>query len=149
MAKEFRAYLDRQAKALGDLSEESFATQRDALAARLREKPKSLGEKTERLWSDLGLGSWGFDDREQVAQAVDALSKEAWLGYFRSRLAAADAASLLVLSTGEAHSGKEEGLPAGRNVDADGRWKTDAKYYRFEWARPVQDPGRALHSRTP
>ena len=149
LAKEFRAYLDRQAKALGDMSEESFATQRDALAARLREKPKSLGEKTERLWSDLGLGSWGFDDREQVAQAVDALSKEAWLGYFRSRLAAADAASLLVLSTGEAHSGKEEGLPAGRNVDADGRWKTDAKYYRFEWARPVQDPGRALHSRTP
>ena len=149
LAKEFRAYLDRQVKALDVMSDDAFARQRDALAARLREKPKSLGEKTERLWSDLGLGSYGFDDREQVALAVDALSRPEWTAYFRARLAAEDAASLLVLSTGEAHRGKDGNLPSGRVVDPAGRWKSDAKYYRFEWARPVQDPGRALHSGTP
>lgn len=149
LAKEFRAYLDRQLNTLDAMSDEAFATQRDTLAARLREKPKSLGEKTERLWSDLGLGSYGFDDREQVALAVDALSKREWAAYFRSRLAAADASSLLVLSMGGVHRGKDGSLPSGRVVDPAGRWKSDAKYYRFEWARPVQDPGRALHSGTP
>ena len=68
-----------------------------------------------------------------------------WLAYFRTRLASPGTPALLVYSTGEAHRGKERGLPPGRAVDADGHWKAGAKYYRFEWARPVQDPGRALH----
>ncbi len=149
LAKEFDAYLARQVEALGHMSDEAFNVQRDTLAARLREKPRSLAEKTERLWSDLGLGSDSFDDREQVARAVDSLVREEWIAYFRSRLAGSGVHALLVSSTGQAHRGKDSGMPSGRTVDAAGRWKTDAKYYRFEWARPVQDPGRALHSQTP
>ena len=145
LAQEFRAWLDRQSAALGSMEEGEFATQRVTLAARLREKPKSLGEKTERLWSDLGLGSYGFDDREQVARAVDALTKDEWVAYFRSRLAAPQTPTLLVSSTGEAHRKNESGVLPGRPVDPAGHWKANAKYYRFEWARPVQDPGRALH----
>ena len=149
LAKEFRAWLDRQDQGLERMSDADFAIQRDALAARLREKPKSLGEKTERLWSDIALGSYGFDDREQVARAVESVSKADWIAYFRKSLAAQGVPALLVYSTGEAHEATEKGLPPGRTVDADGRWKAGAKYYRFEWARPVQDPARALHSALP
>jgi secreted Zn-dependent insulinase-like peptidase len=145
LVKEFEAYLARQSEVLGGMSDEVFNGQRMALAARLREKPRSLAEKTERLWSDLGLGSYGFDDLEQVARELETIGRDNWLQWFRSRLAGADRHALVLYSTGQAHRAKVSEAPPGRRVDPDGRWKADAKYYRFEWALPTQDPGRALH----
>ena len=145
LVKEFEAYLTRQSDALGSMSDEVFNGQRMALAARLREKPRSLAEKTGRLWSDLGLGSNSFDDLEQVAREVEALGRDNWLEWFRSRMAGADRHAMVLYSTGEAHRAKASVPPPGRRVDAAGRWKSNAKYYRFEWALPTQDPERALH----
>jgi secreted Zn-dependent insulinase-like peptidase len=137
LAREYEAFLGRQREALASLPEAEFRRHKEALAARLREVPGSLGEKTDRLWSDLGLGSFGFDDREQVAIEVERLDQAQWLRYFDEQLAGDGRRGLSLYTRGTAHAG--EPLPEQRAL------RGAAKYYRFDWPRTVQGAGAALH----
>jgi secreted Zn-dependent insulinase-like peptidase len=112
---------------------------------RLRETPKTLNEKSERLWGDLGLGSYGFDDRERVAAAVERIDREEWARYFSEQLSGAGRRALLLHTTGAAAPPAAGEEVPGRSVDTDAQWRADAKYYRFDWPVSVQDAERALH----
>jgi secreted Zn-dependent insulinase-like peptidase len=144
---EFEAFLDRKSGA--GVDESSFTRHRDTLAARLREKPKSLGERSERLWSELGLGAFDFDDRLQVAAAVDGITRDDWVAWFRGHLAGDGQRALLVYTEGSAHRGDAPMALPERPPEAAGAGVPAAKYYRFDWTPSVQESARALHLETP
>lgn len=144
---EFEAFLAR--KDAAGVDEAAFLRHRETLAARLREKPKSLGERSERLWSDIGLGAFGFDDRAQVAAAVDGITRDAWIDWFRAHLTGAGQRALLVYTEGTAHRGDAPVSLPGRAPGADSTPGSAAKYYRFDWTPSVQESARALHLETP
>jgi insulysin len=54
----------------------NFTQQKSGLISQLLEKPKNLGEKSQRYWSDLSRDLTSFDSREQIADHVLALEIE-------------------------------------------------------------------------
>jgi secreted Zn-dependent insulinase-like peptidase len=140
LVREYDAFLARHAGELAAMPAADFERHKAALIARLKEAPGSLGEKTERLWSDLELGSLGFDDREQVAAEVARIDQAGWLAFYRERIAGPERRALLLYSRGSAHApGTAAGLERLAPLGA------GAKYYRFDWPSPVQLAGPALH----
>jgi insulysin len=144
LAAEFEAFLARQSSAVGSLSQQDFERQRATLVERLRESPKSLAEKSARLWSDIGLGALGFDDRERVALEVERIQRDDWIGFFRKQMAGNARRALLLYSRGDARHAEPGKLP-GRVLGDAGQWQANAKYYRFVWPVTVQESARELH----
>lgn len=60
-----------QIKALGD---DEFEQHRQAVLTRLKEKPKSLAEQSSRYWGSIDLRDYDFSRRQQLIDAVSALS---------------------------------------------------------------------------
>ncbi len=143
LAQAFEAFLAGQRAAAAQLDEATFARHRRSLAERLRERPKSLGEASQRLWAEIGIGAWDFDDRERIAAAVERVSREQWLRHFGEQIAAAERRGVWFWSEGSAHAGDTGRAPAGRAV-APG-WPAGRPMYRFERPSTVQDPSAALH----
>jgi insulysin len=138
-------FLRGQVDALRQMSEADFARHRSALVERLREAPKSLGERSERLWSDIGLGVHGFDDREQVALQVMALDRGEWMDFFTRSIAGEGQRALVAYSVGSAHRESVAPTVPGKLLTPDAQWRGSAQYYRFDWVPKVQDPEAALH----
>ncbi|MBK9469347.1 MAG: insulinase family protein [Pseudomonadales bacterium] len=132
LAREFEAFLQRQVTAAQALDEASFARQRQALVDRLRESPKSLGERSERLWADAMLGAYGFDDRERVATQVERIGREEWVEYFRTQIAGAARRAMLLQSRGTAHAQVNDPPLPGRVLAPGDAWREDAGYFRFQ-----------------
>jgi secreted Zn-dependent insulinase-like peptidase len=145
LAKEFEDFLQRQAAAAQPLDEASFTRHRQALVDRLRESPKSLGERSERLWADAMLGAYGFDDRERVAAEVERIGRDEWVQYFRTQIAGAGRRAMLLQSRGTAHAeAKAPPLPGRVLAPGDG-WREDAEFYRFEHEGGAQELPEPLH----
>jgi len=139
------AFLKGQIEVLRQMSDADFERHRTALVERLREAPKSLGERSERLWSDIGLGAHGFDDRERVAAQVAAIDQREWLDFYNRRIAGAGQRALVAYSVGSAHRESGNSEVSGTRLLPDAQWRGSAQYYRFEWVPKVQDPEVALH----
>ncbi|GAA5999333.1 uncharacterized protein JCM10292_001210 [Rhodotorula paludigena] len=83
-------YLDERIEALwagfGDhlaqLSEDEFAKERESVALKKLEKPKSLGQETSRYWQEIQTGELDFDFRQRQAALVRRLSKEDLIAFF-------------------------------------------------------------------
>jgi len=144
LAREFEAFLQRQAAAAATLDEASFARQRQALLDRLRESPKSLEERSDRLWADIGLGAYGFDDRERVAAEVERIGRDEWVRYFRSQFAGEGRRALLVKSRGAAHADSKAPALPGRELPAGNAWRDAGGYFRFA-REPVQPLPAPVH----
>ncbi|MBP6382806.1 MAG: insulinase family protein [Pseudomonadales bacterium] len=132
LAQEFEGFLQRQAAAAQTLDEASFARHRQALVDRLRESPKSLGERSERLWADAMLGAYGFDDRERVAAAAERIGRDEWVQYFRAHVAGEGRRAMLLHSRGTAHAQAQDPLLPGRPLAPGDAWREGAGLYRFE-----------------
>jgi insulysin len=95
-----------------------FEQHRAALAQRLAEQPKNLGEATERLWQDLTEGYVNFDSREQIIAAVNALTFDQWLTLFRRDVLAPEGHALWLAVNGRfAQQALQRGEPIG-NLEA-------------------------------
>lgn len=70
----------------GQIPREEFVQHRAALASQLREKDTNLNRRSYRYWSSLALTDKHFNRRQQLAQAVEAVEYEQWLGFLRELL---------------------------------------------------------------
>ena len=67
----------------GDLDEAQFKRHRAALANEIRRPDKNMWERAEFYWQSIAKKQYDFDGRVQLADAVESLSKDEWLAYFR------------------------------------------------------------------
>ncbi|MBK6288716.1 MAG: insulinase family protein [Gammaproteobacteria bacterium] len=139
------SFLKHQAQTAADLPQAEFERHRRALVDRLNESAKSLAEQSDRLWADLSLGAYGFDDRARVAAEVERIDRQQWVDYFRANLDGAAGRAMVLYSRGSAQApGAAQTVPGHAVTGAD-RWRDDAKYYRFDWSAAVQESPAALH----
>lgn len=143
LAEAFEAFLAGQRESAAQLDEAAFERHRRSLAERLRERPKSLGEASQRLWAEIGIGARDFDDRERIAAAVERVSREQWLRHFEVQIAAVERRGVWFWSEGSVHTGDAGHAPAGRTMPPG--WPAGQPVYRFERPSTVQDPSAALH----
>ena len=69
------AFLATQVKRFAEMPDAEFQENKQGLIANLIQKDTSLGERSQRYWSDLDLGNLDFDTNQQIADAVARLSK--------------------------------------------------------------------------
>ncbi|MEK9528624.1 MAG: insulinase family protein, partial [Gammaproteobacteria bacterium] len=107
-------FLDWQREALTSLEAEAFSEAKAGLIAEILEKDKNLGSRAGRYWSDLDEGIMTFDGREQIAAAIDALSKAELMTFFEQVTEKIDDRPLFIWSQGKfaASEGEAEAAPA-------------------------------------
>lgn len=98
-------------QSVGQIPIEEFTQHRAALVSRLREKDANLNRRSYRYWRSLALGDTSFNRRRQLAQALEAVEYEQWLGFLRELLIDREA-SLMQIS----HRTKAAGSDS---IDAD------------------------------
>ncbi|MDO8862565.1 insulinase family protein [Haliea sp. E1-2-M8] len=98
------SYMDSVA---GSLDEEQFLRYRNSLVAEIQRPDKNLWERAEFYWQSIAKKEFAFDGREQLADAVSALTLADWSDYF-SDVFRAQRRSLLVVAPGNAQA-----LPQG------------------------------------
>ena len=84
-----------------DWDQAEFAQQKQGLLNRLTEKPKNLGEQTNRYWSDLTRDHLTFDSRDQIAAEVEQLTIDDMKRYLRELQNKSDSEGLLIFSRGQ------------------------------------------------
>jgi insulysin len=130
LAAAFEEFLAGQRKTANELDEATFARHRQSLAERLREKPKSLAEASQRLWAEITIGALDFGDRERIAAAVEHVSREEWEQHFSAQIAVPDRRGVWFWSEGSAHPDANDAPPAG--TMARSNWPAGSAMYRFE-----------------
>lgn len=79
----------------------AFDQYKSGLINRLLQKPKNLGEQSQRYWSDLMDGYLSFDSRQQVAEIVAGLSRETMTAYFKNVAQRLEERRLLIYTDGK------------------------------------------------
>jgi secreted Zn-dependent insulinase-like peptidase len=65
------------------LDEAQFARHQAALVSEILRPHKNLWERAEFYWQSIAKKQWDFDSRHQLAAAVEALTLDDWLAYYR------------------------------------------------------------------
>ncbi len=68
------------------MTAEAFAAYRAGLISRLRQRDENLNERSNRFWREIDRENEAFDSQEQLAVAVEAISHEELLAFYRTFL---------------------------------------------------------------
>ncbi len=86
---------------LTNMPDQAYDSYRRALAANYLERPKTLGERSERYWISIDEMNFDFDTREQIAKQILTLEKSELVEFYRQEFLS-QATTLLAFSTGKA-----------------------------------------------
>lgn len=125
----YREFLAHWAQRDEEQLRQLFALHRAALAQRLSEAPKNFAESGERLWQDVAAGYRNFDSREQLVNAVNALTFEQWLPLFRRDVLTVDGHSIALSTSGKFG---DNALRRGTAITHLEQFKSRQNYYQFE-----------------
>ena len=85
--KQVALFMAGYADKMASMSPEAFQQQKTAVITNLRQKPKRLGDVTERYWRDIDEDDAGFDLRERMVNAVSAIRQADLVRYYRQNIA--------------------------------------------------------------
>jgi insulysin len=80
-------FLQESGPALKEISPEYLLQLQQALRQGLLEKPLSLVDESEAYWYDLAMGYTGFDRKQQLAEAISAVTIADWQAFISSLFA--------------------------------------------------------------
>jgi len=109
-----RKFVTAYAQGLAALPDETFASTKAGLIARLTQEDKQLAEVASRDWGELDRRAYDFDTRERLVAAIKALDKVALQAHFLALTADDNAGAILSYSLGKLSS--KPGLPDDLNV---------------------------------
>jgi insulysin len=104
---------------------EVFAQHKASLIKRLAEQPENLWEAADRHWQDLLEGYPSFDSRDQLRDALDAMSYEQWWGLISKDLG--EQRSLLIYTRGK----WPDRAPQGKRVEKLSTFKSALPVARY------------------
>ncbi|MDB6060392.1 MAG: hypothetical protein JWM78_495 [Verrucomicrobiaceae bacterium] len=129
LADAYRKFLQQWSQRSEEELRPLFERHRAALAQRLAQEPKNLGEASDRLWQDLSSGYRAFDSRDQIVTAVNALTFEQWLALFRRDVLGNDGHTIWLSSNGRF---SKNALTTGAAIDDLKRFKATQQFYEFQ-----------------
>jgi len=111
-----------------DVDEPAFLRHRQALVNDIMEPDKNLLERAEYYWQSIARKQFAFDRRQRLAEAVERMSRQEWLDYYREHFLKTRR-SLLVVAPGE-----QGDIPDGRarELGAADAIKADHEVYTIE-----------------
>lgn len=113
LRQEILNFINRQSQTLHNQSE-AFESYRQTVIQRLSEASKNQAEQATRYWMDIEQGYTDFDSRDQLIIALEALTFEQWLTFFKQQIANEQRGMLLYTSGQFITQGKlDNTLPIG------------------------------------
>ncbi len=109
------------------IDEAAFDRHKAALLSRLLESPTNLWEASDRYWRDLLIGYTAFDGREQLVNALNALTYEQWRSHVKALFGADTRRVLWLLGSSNVDVRR---LP-GRLIADRIAFKRDARWFSF------------------
>jgi secreted Zn-dependent insulinase-like peptidase len=110
------------------VDEATFRQHKASLLKRLAEQPENLWEAAGRHWQDLLENYAQFDSREQLVQALNALSYGDWLAAAKRDLGATSQRGVLLYAAGK----WPNHLPVGKQVQSAEEFKANLPAYSFK-----------------
>ncbi|MEE9446618.1 MAG: insulinase family protein [Arenicellales bacterium] len=99
-----QTFMQDYVRVLSETSEMSFAATKAGLMANLAQEEKQLSDVANRYWSELDREAYGFDTRERLIAAIEALDKPGIEAYYQD-LVLNNASALLSYSFGDKSDG--------------------------------------------
>ena len=103
---------------------QTFMRHRTALLADIQQPHKNIGEQSEYFWREIARREPGFDSRQRLAEAVQSVSREQWLSWFRAHLLEQPAALAVVAA------GADGALPGGRQLHSREDFQSGRRRYQ-------------------
>ncbi len=97
-------FLAAFALSLDAMSEEEFAYHKAGVLIRVLNAEEKLKERTDRYWTEIDLQHYSFDSREQLAAAVQALTRGELREFYSRALLGPDRRRLAVRNVGSKHN---------------------------------------------
>ena len=98
-------FLHQEFTAVNNMEAGEFEANKQAILTRLLEKDKRLGERTQRYQNSLALKYLNFDHRDELADAIRALTREDISKYYEELLLSDQQRHIIIESTGNGHQG--------------------------------------------
>ena len=124
------AFLESLEKSLGELGEDEFKTQVEALATKRLERPKKLSVRNGRYWSEILSQHYNFDRDAVEVETLRGLTKEDVLTFYRTHIADTSSRRKLscqVVSTCEGGAGHPDTKPEEVPAEAENESKESKK----------------------
>jgi len=102
LAEAIDDFLDLFPLTVLELSEAQWQASKNGLLAQIREPEANLRSRSQRLWTSIGNKDWQFDQRQQVSDAIEQLSRSELI-QFLMELQHRHTDRLLVCSYGDHH----------------------------------------------
>ncbi len=128
----FDEFITDFARQLEQMSEAQFEKARAGLLIEVRQRDNNLAERSDRYWTEIDRGEFGFDSRERFADALSALTLAEMRQYFQDLVASAGGELAVQVVDSADHSG--EGLIRGQTWQITG----DATLFREEYRNGEQ-----------
>jgi secreted Zn-dependent insulinase-like peptidase len=91
---------------LQNMSEEEFAKHKLGLLTGILQAERTPQEKAERYWTEIDREDYGFDSRQKLAVAVEAITKNDLVATYRQALLSKPQKRLVIRSIGNRHKEK-------------------------------------------
>ena len=104
------SFLAQYLESLDTMTEQEFRQHQDGLINNLLQRDKNLSQRSQRYWSDLKKDNLAFDTREQLAEAIKALTKPNIVAYLSRVQSDLEKKRLLVFSQGKFNSRPTSGI---------------------------------------
>ncbi|RJG48684.1 insulinase family protein [Motilimonas pumila] len=120
-------FIDSFHLVLMELSQAQWDMSRQGLIAKMREPDTNLKARSQRYWVSIGNKDWQFSQREQVADAIDKLSRADLIRFVVS-LKSRFSDRLIVCSQGQAHESHAP-LTIGKAIEEADSFRSSAKKF--------------------
>ena len=123
-------FLDNFPAQLAAMDEAQFEQARQGLISQILKRDNKLVDRSSRYWEEIDLKEFGFDTRNQLAEAIQSLDKATVATYFED-IVEKDGRRLIVQTPGN-RNGARNGKLAGKNRQETGEaesFRESAKYY--------------------
>lgn len=146
LEKHVQRFVVEYADNIAEMPDAVFERHKSALLTHILEREKSLSERSNRYWSELDEEHYGFDSREQLAVAVEAMSKEEFRDFYSKLFLDENRARLVVRSFGS----KQKVTAAHDEHDGGDTLIQDPQTFKEdkEFFSSFVDPARSLMSAT-
>ena len=114
-------FIDTFALVLMELSQAQWEISKQGLISQITEKDANLKSRSQRYWASIGNKDWHFNQREQVASALDEMTR-ADLIRFITQLKSRISDRVIMCSYGAAHDGNDK-LTQGNFIWDPGEFK--------------------------
>ena len=131
------AFVEGFGERLSSVSAETFDQHKHGLISRLLKADDRLRTRSNRYWRELDMQHYGFDSREKLAAAIDAVAQTDFNRFYNTALLDESRKRLRVQAVGTNHREAARQIPGGELIESPEKFGNDGDYFPVREGLPT------------